>query len=86
MTDIPNRYQLDKDVAQLRKDLKKLGEEIDMIGKRGKLGKSMTSDDLSALLIKEPFILSHPPKEHFEIGEIEDLVNRRTAKDASSAK
>lgn len=86
MTDKPNRDQLDKDVAQLRKDLKELSEEIEMIGKRGKLGKSMTPDDLSALLVKEPFILSAPPKEHFETEEIEDLVNRFSMKDISSAK
>ena len=66
MIDKPNR-ELDKEVVQLRKDLKKLGEEIEMIGKRGKLGKSMTPDELSALLVKEPFVLSPPPKEHFEM-------------------
>jgi hypothetical protein len=70
MTNKPNRDNLDKEAALLRKDLKKLGEEIEMIGKRGKLDKSMTPDDLSTLLIKEPFILSHPPEEHFETGEI----------------
>lgn len=85
MIDKPNR-ELDKEVVQLRKDLKKLGEEIEMIGKRGKLGKSMTPDELSALLVKEPFVLSPPPKEHFEIGEIEDLVNHISMKKAASAK
>ncbi len=59
MTDKPSREQLDKEVEQLRKDLKKLGEEIEMktemIGKRG-----ITPDDVKELLIKEPFILSPP--------------------------
>jgi hypothetical protein len=81
MTDKPNR-ELDKEIVLLRKDLKKLGEEIEMIGKRGKLGKDMTPDEFSTLLVKEPFVLSSPPKEHFEIGEIEDLVNRLRMKTA----
>lgn len=85
MIDKPNR-ELDKEIVRLRKDLKKLGEEIEMIGKRGKLGKDMTPDEFSALSVKEPFVLSSPPKEHFEIGEIEYLVNHISMKEAASAK
>ncbi len=44
-----------------------------MIGKRDRVCKDMAPDILNALLIKEPFILSSPLKDH-EIGEIEDLV------------
>lgn len=62
MTDKPSREQLDKEVELLRKDLKKLGEEIEMrirmIGKRDMIGKDMAPDILNALLIKEPFVLS----------------------------
>jgi hypothetical protein len=86
MTNKPNMDHLDKEVALLRKDLKKLGKEIEMIGKRCKLDKNMTPDELSILLIKEPFTLSHSPKEHFETGEIKDLVNRLKIKDTSLAK
>jgi len=41
------------------KDSKNLDEEIEMIGKRFKLG-YMTSDDIKASLIGEPFVL--PPE------------------------
>ena len=63
----PSREQLDKEIRQFRKDLKKLGEEIEMIGKRGKLGKDMTQDEFNALLIKAPFALSSPLKDHYEM-------------------
>ena len=77
MIDKPSREQLDKEVRQLRKDLKKLGEEIEMrieiIGKRDI--KDMTPEELGALLVKAPFTLSSPLKDHYKIGEIEDLVD-----------
>lgn len=69
MTDKPNREQLDKEVELLRKDLKKLGEEIEMrietICKKDRIGKDMAPDVLNTLLIKEPFVLSLPLKDHY---------------------
>ena len=90
MVDKPSREQLDKEVEQLRKYLKKLGKEIEMrietISKRDRIGKDMAPDVLNALLIKEPFVLSPPLKDHYEIGEIEDLVNHLRMKTAISTK
>ena len=48
---------------------------IETIGKLDRIGKDMAPDVLNALLIKEPFVLSPPLKDHYEIGQIEDLVN-----------
>ena len=70
----PSREQLDKELRQFCKDSKKLGEKIEMIGKRGKLGRDMTRDEFNALLVKVPFVLSSPPKDHYKTGKIEDLV------------
>jgi len=67
MTDKPRRERLDKEVELLRKDLKELGKKIEMIGNRDRVCKDMAPDILNALLIKEPFILSSPLKDH-EIG------------------
>lgn len=90
MTDNSSMEQLDKEVEQLCKDLKKLGEEIEMriatIGKRDRIGKGMNPDVLNTLLIKEPFVLSPPLKDHYEIGKIEDLVNHLHKKTESSIK
>lgn len=85
MTDKPSREQLNKDIEQFRKDLKELGKKIEMIGKRDRVCKDMAPDILNALLIKEPFILSSPLKDH-EIGEIEDLVNHLRMKTVTSTK
>ena len=88
MKDKPSREQLYKEVGQLRKDLKELGEEIEirteMIGKKDRICKNMAPDVLSALLIKEPFVLSPPLKDHYEVGEIEDLVNHLRIKTTAS--
>jgi hypothetical protein len=90
MTDKPSREQLDKEVARISKDLKELGKEIEMmietIGKRDRIGKDMAPDVLNALLIKEPFVLSPPLKDHYEIGQIEDLANHLHMKTATSTK
>lgn len=46
-----------------------------MIGKRDMIGKDMAPDLLNTLLIKEPFVFSPSLKDHYEIGEIEGIVN-----------
>jgi len=90
MADKPSGEQLDKEVARISKDLKELGKEIEMrietIGKRDKIGKDMAPEVLNALLIKEPFVLSPPLKDHYEIGKIEDQVNHLHMKIATSTK
>ncbi len=87
--DEPSIEQPDKEVEQLRKDLKKLGEEIEMmienIGKRDNIGKNIDPYVLN-MLLKEPFTLSSPVKDHYDIGEIEYLVNHISMKEAASAK
>ena len=89
MTDEPSREQSDKEVEQLRKDLKKLGEEIEMmienIGKRDRIGKNIDPYVLN-MLLKEPFTLSSPVKDHYDIGEIEDLVNHLSMNIATTIK
>lgn len=56
MTEEDSKEQLDKDMEQFFKDLDELEKKIGMIGKRYKSWKDMTSDDINALLIKEPFV------------------------------
>lgn len=75
MTDKPSSEQSDKEVELLRKDLKKLGEEIEImienIGKRDSIGKNIDPYVLN-MLLKEPFTLSSPVKDHYDIREIGD--------------
>ena len=77
MIDKPSREQLDKEVRQLRKDLKKLGKEIETRTEiRGKRDiKNMTPEELGAWLVKAPYALSSPLKDHYDTGEIEDIVD-----------
>lgn len=60
MVDNPNTGQLDRDIEQFRKDLKKLDKKIEMIGVPHK---RITPADVDSLLIKDGLIqLSSSPK------------------------
>lgn len=60
MVDNPNTGQLDRDIEQFRKDLKKLDKKIEMIGVSHK---RITPADVDSLLIKDGLIqLSSSPK------------------------
>ncbi len=77
MKDKMSKEQLNKDIEQFQKDLKELSQKIEVIGKRDRVGKDMAPEVLNALLIEEPFILSPPLKDHYEIGEIQCIINHR---------
>lgn len=67
MSDEPNtEEELIKEIDRL---FKKVNNDLKMIDKRDNL------DYVDVFLIKEPFALSPPLKEHLEIEEIENPVN-----------
>ena len=84
MTDKPSKEQLDKEMEQFLKDLNELDKKIEMIGKIGYVGKNMPPDILNALLVKEPFVLSPPLKEHYDIEEIKEMTNYPLMKKVTS--